>query len=162
MHYMRWWTTGIVGPVAQSRLSPNESDEVRFWAKVDKRGPDECWPWIASRGTKGYGKAKFSGRWVSPHRFSYELHVGPIPEGHEIDHTCRNTWCVNWRHLEAVTPTENMQRRKAATTHCKRGHEFTPENTTFHTKTGSKVCRTCMRDYRREWARAQRARRKTL
>jgi hypothetical protein len=50
----------------------------------------------------------------SAHRFYYEQHVGPIPEGLQLDHLCRNTRCVNPAHLEPVTGAENMRRRVAA------------------------------------------------
>ncbi len=154
-HYMRWWYSGKEPTTAVGRYGASLED--LFWRKVDKRGPRECWMWTGCRDGKGYGKANFKGKHVAPHRFSYELHNGPIPAGLEIDHLCRTTSCVNPAHLEAVTRAENMRRRTEAQTHCKRGHEFTPENTRYHSATGSRVCRACMRDYQREWARERRA-----
>ncbi|HEV2928117.1 MAG TPA: HNH endonuclease signature motif containing protein, partial [Propionibacteriaceae bacterium] len=108
----------------------------RFWAKVDRSGgPDACWPWTANRMDSGYGRYSIDGRSKLAHRISYELSVGSIPDGLQIDHLCRNKPCVNPTHLEAVTQRENLLRgdtvpaRNAARTHCANGHEFTPENT---------------------------------
>lgn len=87
--------------------------------------PGGCWLWTGC-GLKHYGKhnkngygrikaARGDNRLLSPHRAAYELWVGPVPFGHEIDHLCRVRNCVNPAHLEAVTHQENQIRGWAAT-----------------------------------------------
>lgn len=82
------------------------------------------------------------------HRWIYERLVGPIPTGHDLDHFhCEVTLCVNPWHVRPATPRENVLRADSITaaqlaqTHCKRGHEFTPENTRIYR--GMRVCRRC-------------------
>lgn len=106
-----------------------------FWEQVEKSSG--CWVYTGYL-NDGYG---YHGGKLA-HRLSYEELVGPIPEGLEIDHLCRNPPCVNPAHLEPVTRAENIRRRFALITHCKNGHEFTTENTRIVGVTQRK-CRAC-------------------
>lgn len=120
----------------------------RFQAKIDMRG--SCWLWMGAKTVKGYGSFNDGGHTRQAHRVAYELSYGPVPDGLEIDHTCGNRSCVNPQHLEAVTHSENLRRGAARRTHCKYGHEFTPENT-YVKRNGARECRICKRRLRRRW-----------
>lgn len=120
----------------------------RFWDKVDQTS--DCWNWVGAVSGHGYGNFKAGPRYAMAHRFAYELLVGSIPEGLQIDHLCRNRRCVNPDHLEPVAARENVRRgetplanrlRSAQMTHCHRGHPRTPQNLyVYGTK---KMCKPC-------------------
>jgi hypothetical protein len=96
---------------------------------------DDCWEWTAGRDKNGYGQFRSDdGVTTKAHRLLWELLVGSIPEGLELDHLCRNPSCVNPAHLEPVTHAENVARGQAGAhharkTHCPRGHEYSETNT---------------------------------
>lgn len=93
-------------------MRPKRPIEERFWEKVDKRGPDECWPWTAARsGQYLYGRLGRDGRVTRAHRVAYELAVGPIPEGMQVMHICDNPPCCNPAHLGLGTNLENHRQK---------------------------------------------------
>lgn len=105
-----------------------------------------------------YGKITeggHAGRILLAHRVVYELEVGQIPDGYEVDHRCGKTLCCNPKHLEAVPPLTNKMRSSSPTainmrkTHCPQGHEYTPENTGFRRGKSWRYCRACAREAQR-------------
>lgn len=159
MHYQRLKKQGRAAAV-KPKPSPAELAEAamqHFWAKVDKT-PD-CWLWLGSVSpTTGYGTWALHGRKTSAHRGAYELLVGPVPEGLELDHLCRTRACVRPDHLEPVTHTENMARAVfEPKTHCPHEHPLEGHNLIVVVRQGGTVrlCRECKNAYdrRRYWAR---------
>lgn len=134
----------------------------RFMEKVDQH-EDGCWLWTAGSNGNGYGVfhvGVVEGSKVRSyaHRWSYEQHVGPIPDGLDIDHLCRVRECVNPDHLEPVTRRTNLRRSPLVgrSSHpkdeCLRGHELAGENL-YVSPQGVRRCRTC--DRAREQARVR-------
>mgnify|MGYP001577787679 CR=1 FL=1 len=146
--------------------------EERFWKKVDRNGPvpvsrpelGPCWLWTACCLPIGYGRFRVgsrsdrSARNRPAHQIAYELCIGQIPNGLEIDHLCSVRHCVNPRHLEAVTHIENCQRgnvgkksgaQMRAKTHCPQGHPYAGDNLYIFPH-GGRGCRTCGREKARE------------
>jgi HNH endonuclease len=129
----------------------------RFCAGIIIDPLTECWIWIKSRTSEGYGTLRVNGPMVKAHRFAYEFFRGPIPDGFELDHACRNRPCSNPWHLEPLLHEDNLRRSPLAPAavnerkvYCKRGHEFTPSNTYRHSN-GGRECRTCKLLLQRKW-----------
>lgn len=150
-HYSRWQRHGDLdyrrpGPISlEARL-----------ARLTNQ-TDSCWLWLGRPNNRGYGMIMLGGRGperknVLAHRLSYEIRVGPIPDGLVIDHLCRVRLCVNPAHLRAVTQRENLLAPGSETksainarkTHCPQGHAYTPTNIYWHD--GSRSCRACWAD----------------
>lgn len=114
--------------------------------------PDgDCIRWTGVHGPKGYGRISVGGKTRIVHRVAYEVLVGPIPEGLEIDHLCRVRDCINVQHLEPVTHLENVRRRRDNPDECANGHPFTKENTHWYSQKGRdsnpvRKCRRCKKE----------------
>lgn len=125
--------------------------KARFWRKVSPAPADACWIWWGASNKRGYGNVGRNHRTYLAHRVAYEITVGPVPAGMDLDHLCRTTGCVNPAHLEPVTFLVNMRRRYSLepderSTHCIASHELTPSNTLVISTTGQRRCRTCVDD----------------
>lgn len=103
------------------------SDAEKVMAYSEPEPNTGCWLWVGGHSADGYARV-WSGdrREQLGHRVSYIAFVGPIPDGHEIDHACRQRSCVNPKHLRAVTRSENVRLASLARTKCKNGHPRIP------------------------------------
>lgn len=113
--------------------------EARFWTFCERTGG--CWEWQGTLNTRGYGWFLCMGA----HRFSWELQHGPIPAGMTVHHLCFNKACVNPAHMQLLTRSDHGRVQNPLPTHCRRGHERTPENTYFYSER-RRLCKTCSRE----------------
>ena len=123
----------------------------RFGAEYQVNELTGCWEWNRALTDEGYGKGfrkDISTRFA--HRALWIEKNGPVPEGMELDHLCKNKRCVNPTHLEPVTHKINMDRSDRivlarGATGCRYGHLWTSENTYIQPSTGTRLCRECLR-----------------
>jgi hypothetical protein len=135
-HYNRLRATGTTddGP------KPRKPFPERFWAKVEVRGPNECWPWTGMSRTYGYGSILISGERgkTTSNRAAWELSVGPIPHGMVVRHNCHNRECCNPSHLMLGTRADNVEDMWAREEGAPKGNARLTESQVLEIRTSAK------------------------
>ena len=148
---------------------PDLTLEERFMQYVEPVTESGCWIWLGSM-WGSYGSFQMGkGRSLPAHKAAWEIFRGAFPKGLQADHLCLVKICVNPWHIEPVTVLENLRRggnieaaneARRTVTHCKHGHEFTPENTYHDPSEPHRKCRTCILERSRRYHAQERARKR--
>lgn len=130
----------------------------RIEQKIIPEPNSGCWLWTAGLrdNSEGYGAVRYAMKTWRSHKLVYTLLREKVPEGLTLDHNCRNRICCNPDHLTPRTWKDNILRgegvaaKNKVKTHCKRGHEFTIENTYTGPPNGYQIrsCQSCLRMHR--------------
>lgn len=144
-------------------LDPTDAERARFASKIAVQD-NGCWLWTGGLFSSGYAAFKMRGQNRRAHKVLWVWEFGLVPAGLVLDHLCHGPYCgggptclhrrcVNPEHLAAVPQRSNLLRspqtpnaKNVAKTHCKHGHEFTPENTYLFQRTAETTerhCRSC-------------------
>ena len=131
----------------------------RFWAKVESRSDEECWPWLGAKAERGYGRIWNAPKMRPAHRVAWELHYG-VEISDELDacHSCDNPSCVNPKHVFPGTASDNakdayakgrLYNPQSVKTHCPQGHPLSGDNL-YVPPSGKRYCRACQQARRHE------------
>ena len=90
-------------------INLTEKDIERFWSKVNVKGDDDCWEWMAGKTSSGYGAFYANGRMNRANRIAYTISNEQIPEKLLVLHKCDNPICCNPGHLFLGTQGDNVR-----------------------------------------------------
>ena len=133
-------------------------ERIRLRSAVELVVPElgECMVYNGQRSKDGYGIVRIERKHQMVHKVMWSDTHGPVPEGHQLDHLCKNEPCWRLEHLEIVTPRDNVLRSSSPAaenyrkTHCKNGHELTGDNLALNLRAGRKrptrICKACSRE----------------
>lgn len=150
----------MLAKIKAAASSRRGSFEDEFWARVDRRADDECWPWLGHVQASGYGIYSYGARNRGAHRAAWQVATGIEPTvGLTIDHECHNRdgecvggsaclhrRCVNPAHLRETTIGVNTAAGQLSRMHCVNGHPFSEANTYIRLDNGARECRRCRAD----------------
>lgn len=132
---------------------------VEVWrSRLSAPNAQGCILWSASLDSNGYGQFRIHPTMVKAHQIGWVLKNGPIPDGCELDHTCRKPACCNPNHLEPVSRAENIRRIAERSTHCRSGNHRWDEQDPYMVD-GGRRCRLCMQEHQEKRNRERRERR---
>ena len=122
-----------------------------YWRNVDRRGPNECWPWTgATIKHSGHGQFTMANEKWTAHRLAWTIAFGPIPIGMHALHHCDNPICQNPAHLFLGTHAANVadmiakgRQNNQRKTHCPKGHPYDEANTRLKPRPGGRFQRAC-------------------
>ena len=114
-HYIQARKGQDLRPLVDLSIDP----EKRFWGSVSK--DQECWLWLGNLTKDGYGVWRVNSKAFRAHRHSYEISVGEIPEGKQIDHICHRRSCVNPSHLRLASNKQNRENLSGASRNSRTG-----------------------------------------
>lgn len=130
-------------------------------ALASRAGTPGCWEWPHARNNRGYGVKVVKNRQKVVSRLAFEIAHRPLGPGEIVRHSCDNPPCFNPEHLLPGTHLDNMRDKRERgryrawntdLTACRKGHEYTPENTYNARRPDGGItrqCRTCKRAHGR-------------
>jgi len=111
-NYIKKWPNKLLNISSNYKIKLSEENIERFWSRVNIKGINDCWKWLGTIASTGYGKICISSKQCLAHRISFQIDNPNIClDGTIIRHLCNNRLCVNPNHLKIGSQQDNMRDR---------------------------------------------------